>query len=127
MVSIWMSGPCTYVYDDLDTGFTARNVIRYACSQCCSVSPANQIRATYTCTSQPHNMLVVPLCTAPGVHYLSVELVALTDSHMHAVNAARKVKVVYKSLGPPILSIKDAIEKNSFFPDPDPLMMGDEG
>jgi xanthine dehydrogenase/oxidase len=53
--------------------------------------------------------------------------IIIADSHMHAVNAARKVKVVYKSLGPPILSIKDAIEKNSFFPDPDPLMMGDEG
>ena len=46
---------------------------------------------------------------------------------MHAVKAAKNVKIEYKSLGVPVLSIKDAIERESFFPDPDPLMMGDEG
>ena len=40
--------------------------------------------------------------------------------------AARAVKVTYESLGPPILSIQDAIDKNSFFkPDIDPLKVGD--
>ena len=48
-----------------------------------------------------------------------------TDTHDHAIMAARAVKVNCQSLGPPILNIQEAIAKNSFFEDPDPLKVGD--
>jgi xanthine dehydrogenase/oxidase len=49
----------------------------------------------------------------------------LADTHDHAIMAARAVKVNCQSLGPPILNIQEAIAKNSFFEDPDPLKVGD--
>lgn len=42
----------------------------------------------------------------------------VADSYDHAKEAAGKVKVAYdlKSVGPPVLSAKDAMERNSMFP-----------
>ena len=50
----------------------------------------------------------------------------LPDAHYTALSAAELVKVTYTNVQPPILTIKDAIQAGSMFPDPaDPIVQGD--
>ena len=49
----------------------------------------------------------------------------LSETQELANKAAGAVSVTYESLGTPILSIKDAIARESFFIDPDPLVTGE--
>ena len=73
-----------------------------------------------------HNNIKLIIMTAYMSGSLSSQHHLHADTQEHAMIAARAVKVTYESLGPPILSIQDAIDKNSFFkPDIDPLKVGD--
>ncbi len=42
----------------------------------------------------------------------------VAETFQQALTAASKVKVTYKEIKPPVLTIQDAIKNNSFFPDP---------
>ena len=47
------------------------------------------------------------------------------DTQEHANRAALAVKVTYQPIGPPIITMADAISQESFFPDPASLTVGD--
>lgn len=51
--------------------------------------------------------------------------VVVAESHEEAVQAARKVKVEYEDILPVIISIEDAIQHKSFFPDEHSIVTGD--
>jgi xanthine dehydrogenase/oxidase len=42
----------------------------------------------------------------------------VAETFQEALAAVKKVKVTYKEIKPPILTISDAIKNNSYFPDP---------
>ena len=41
-----------------------------------------------------------------------------TESNGIAIGAAKKVKIIYSDVKPPILTVEDAIAQKSFFPKP---------
>lgn len=45
---------------------------------------------------------------------LLMNIVSFADTHVHAVAAAKQVKIKYKDVRPPVVNIKDAIAKDSF-------------
>jgi xanthine dehydrogenase/oxidase len=52
--------------------------------------------------------------------------IIVADSQIHADNSAQKVKVSYTDIQPPILTVEDAIAKNSFFKEEEgPVTTGD--
>lgn len=50
--------------------------------------------------------------------YIFLPLNVITENRSTAQEAARKVKITYKDVKTPILTVEDAINNNSYFPVP---------